>query len=164
MRDITGEIRYIRTHLDVMFSAMQKMQGSREFSLAITALQESKMWLGKVLQEFGEANPYPESKNPESKRIEPTAEHGTEDLHVYWDKQGYGVVGTIKDLRKRIEALLPQIWEVRTFQGNGQKQILYADQSYLRACASMMWLGMALGVIRDKENEPMTPGQNGEKK
>jgi hypothetical protein len=57
-----------------------KVRSSRERSLAITKVEEALMWLGKDLQAQNEEgapgteNPYPESKNPESPDIEPTAD------------------------------------------------------------------------------------------
>lgn len=47
---------------------------SRERSLAITKLQEAILWLGMDLKDQNEPNPYPESYNPASPRIEPTSE------------------------------------------------------------------------------------------
>ena len=53
---------------------------SREQNLAYTKLQEAIMWLGmdlKAQKEEGQCgcdNPYPESYNPESPTIEPTAD------------------------------------------------------------------------------------------
>jgi hypothetical protein len=53
---------------------------SRERSIAITKLQEAIMWLGMDLKAINEENPgaspspYPESYNPASPVIEPTAD------------------------------------------------------------------------------------------
>ncbi len=53
---------------------------SRERSLAVTKLQEAIMWLGMDLKSINEEspgaaeNPYPESYNPDSPKIEPTAD------------------------------------------------------------------------------------------
>lgn len=47
---------------------------SRERDIAITKIQEAIMWLGMDLKDIGTANPYPESYNPESLVIEPTAD------------------------------------------------------------------------------------------
>ena len=55
-------------------------RSSRERSIAITKVQEAIMWLGvdlKVMNEEGIEgceNPYPQSFNPESPVIEPTAD------------------------------------------------------------------------------------------
>lgn len=56
-------------------------RGSRERSIAITKIQEAIMWLGMDLKSINEAspgsavNPYPQSYNPDSPRIEPTADN-----------------------------------------------------------------------------------------
>lgn len=59
-------------------STLQKLKSSsrtsRERSLAITNLQQAIMWLGMDLKELGTPNPYPQSYNPESKVVEPTAD------------------------------------------------------------------------------------------
>ena len=48
---------------------------SFERSLAVTKLQEAIMWLGMDLNEIGETpNPYPQSYDPTSPVIEPTAD------------------------------------------------------------------------------------------
>lgn len=47
---------------------------SRERSIAITKLQEAIMWLGMDLKALNEPNPYPQSYNPDSSKIEPTAD------------------------------------------------------------------------------------------
>ena len=51
-------------------------RSSRERSIAITKIQEAIMWLGMDLKDIGEtANPSPESYNPQSPNIEPTADN-----------------------------------------------------------------------------------------
>ena len=47
---------------------------SRERSISITKLQEAIMWLGMDLKALNTPNPYPESYNPDSQTIEPTAD------------------------------------------------------------------------------------------
>lgn len=55
-------------------------RASRERSIAITKIQEAIMWLGMDLKAINEENPgtspnpYPESYNPDSPVIEPTAD------------------------------------------------------------------------------------------
>lgn len=59
---------------------MSSIRRSRERSLAITKIQEAIMWLGMDLKAINEEapgtceNPYPQSYNPESSVIEPTAD------------------------------------------------------------------------------------------
>lgn len=89
--DIIGETKQFRKDLDAVLqrmkisshprSALQCARSSRERLLAITKLQEAIMWLGMDLKaiseespDIGIPNPYPESYNPESPIIEPTAD------------------------------------------------------------------------------------------
>ena len=66
--------KQLRKDIDEVLQRVKGLYQSRETSLAITKLQEAIMWLGMNLKRLGEANPYPESKNPDSQRIEPTAD------------------------------------------------------------------------------------------
>lgn len=63
-----------RRDIDNIIQRVKELAQCRETSLAITKLQEAVMWLGMNLKRLGEDNPYPESKNPDSLRIEPTAD------------------------------------------------------------------------------------------
>lgn len=60
---------------------MVPVRSSRERSLAITKIQEGIMWLGMDLKAQNEENggqcpsPYPESYNPDSQKVEPTADN-----------------------------------------------------------------------------------------
>ena len=68
------ENKRLRKELDEKIQEVKSLPGSRERSLCITKLQEAVMWLGMDLKRLGEANPYPNSKNPENTKIEPTAD------------------------------------------------------------------------------------------
>ncbi len=52
----------------------QFVRGSRERSLAVTKIQEAIMWLGMDLKAIGTPDPYPNSYNPSSPVIDPTAD------------------------------------------------------------------------------------------
>lgn len=69
------ELNVICPHVnDECIQGVKALEPSRETSIAITKLQEAVMLLGMNLKRLGEANPYPESYNPESDKIEPTAD------------------------------------------------------------------------------------------
>lgn len=75
--DLPVEIKntkQLRKDIDEVLQRVKGLDQSRETSLAITKLQEATMWLGMNLKRLGEADPYPESRNPDSQRIEPTAD------------------------------------------------------------------------------------------
>lgn len=72
-----GEVKLdkqLRKDLDALLQKLQEADKSRERSIAITKLQEAIMWLGMDLKRLGTPNPYPESKNPESPVVHPTAD------------------------------------------------------------------------------------------
>lgn len=89
--DTVGETKQFRKDLDGVLQRLktsshptnphQYARASGERSIAVTKLQEAIMWLGMDLKAINEespsdetANPYPQSYNPESPVIEPTAD------------------------------------------------------------------------------------------
>jgi len=73
--DPASETKVASTVTGNDFKDVSGARPSRERSLAITKIQEAIMWLGMDLKAIGESpNPYPESYNPESPVIEPTAD------------------------------------------------------------------------------------------
>lgn len=68
------ENKRLRKETDAIIQSVKNLPPSRERSLSVTKLQEAVMWLGMDLKRLGEANPYPESYNPQNTKIEPTAD------------------------------------------------------------------------------------------
>lgn len=70
-----SETKQLRKDLD---EVIQKIKGSprksAERTLALRKVQEAVMWLGMDLKDLNEPNPYPESYNPASPKIEPVAD------------------------------------------------------------------------------------------
>jgi hypothetical protein len=65
----------LRRDLDAQLQVLKSIPASRERALAITKLQESIMWLGMDLKRINEGpGPYPQSYNPDSPVVEPTAD------------------------------------------------------------------------------------------
>lgn len=76
--DRTEEIvanKQLRKDLDEKIQQVKDLPASRERSLAITKLQEAVMWLGMDLKRLNEADPYPNSKDPSTDKIDPTADN-----------------------------------------------------------------------------------------
>lgn len=82
---IEGMIARVKQHRKDLDATLQAVKasgvgigrgaGGRELSLSVTKLQESIMWLGMVLKEINPGNtPYPQSYNPDSPVVEPTAD------------------------------------------------------------------------------------------
>jgi hypothetical protein len=78
-----GDTKQLRKDLDEVLQRLKaatKERNSRERAVSITKVQEAIMWLGMDLKAMheegvpGTENPYPESYNPASPKIEPTAD------------------------------------------------------------------------------------------
>lgn len=73
-------VKALRRETDAIIQSTKELPPSRERALAITKLQEGVMWLGMDLKRIGEENPglvdnpYPNSKDPSTTRIDPTAD------------------------------------------------------------------------------------------
>ena len=67
-------IKQLRKDIDEIIQRVRELDSCRETSIVITKLQEAVMWLGMDLKRLNQPDPYPESKNPSSMRIEPTAD------------------------------------------------------------------------------------------
>ncbi len=121
------------------------------------SIQLSKMWLGKVLKEIGTVNPYPESKNPESDKIEPTADVAknlTVDVNGGWEEMTH--IQRVKWLRNELEKveIYLDINKYPHFLPNPCNGGLIAwSNAYVHCLEAGMWLGMELGRIKQVEDE-----------
>jgi len=74
-------IKQLRKDIDSTIQLVKNIRGSRERSICTTKLQEAVMWLGMDLKRIGEENPglvqnpYPNSKDPSTTKIDPTADN-----------------------------------------------------------------------------------------
>ena len=68
------EVKKARVQGDAFIQTIKKLPRTRESALSVTKAQEAVMWLGMCLKELGTPSPYPESYNPESVVVEPTAD------------------------------------------------------------------------------------------
>jgi hypothetical protein len=83
-RDLDTLLQFLKQESDPKYTGIREpnwpLRSSRERSLAVTKIQEAIMWLGMDLKAINEEspgsapNPYPESYNPASAKIEPTSE------------------------------------------------------------------------------------------
>lgn len=160
-------IKEIRVKIDGLFKITATLKPSREIALAKTHFEEAKMSLGKVLGYLGAANPYPESKNPENKVIEKTAD--TEDRNLYFQDPN-NHIGNVKlvrkdadDIAKEIEVILDQ----EAPNGLHQRIPLFFIDAFMQTHKGMMWLGMELGRIKSEEDKkaledmPQSPNTKG---
>lgn len=141
------DVKYQRIKLDGYAGAINRLNGSRELSLARTAAQASRMWLGQVLNAMNEAYPYPESKDPETGNyINSRPTDG--GFHIY---DGYTEIETIKCLRRDLDIVAIKLsWDKEYPDGYASwkkdEEIILAlrlAKQYVKE--SCMWLGMELG-------------------
>lgn len=78
-----AEIKGLRRDIDALIQRVKALPGSAEKTLSYRRLQEGVMWLGMELKRIAETpegaavsapTPYPDSKNPDSPVIHPTAD------------------------------------------------------------------------------------------
>lgn len=77
-KDLDEVLQRIKRDSDKSFAGERPpdhaVRASRERSLAITKVEEAVMWLGMDLKAQNTPNPYPNSYNPQSSVIDPTAD------------------------------------------------------------------------------------------
>lgn len=72
-----AQTKQLRKELDAVLQNIKlscETRSSAERLIAITKTLEAIMWLGMDLKDIGSPNPYPESYNPNSSVIAPTAD------------------------------------------------------------------------------------------
>lgn len=69
------KIKECRVELDAALQKVKNLDSCRETALSITKIQEAIMWLGMDLKRLNSPNPYPESYNPNSSKVEPTSDN-----------------------------------------------------------------------------------------
>ena len=78
-KDLDECLQRIKKGSDKGFTGLRDpdhpVRSSRERSLAVTKVEEAIMWLGMDLKAQNTPNPYPQSYNPASNVIEPTADN-----------------------------------------------------------------------------------------
>jgi hypothetical protein len=143
-------IREIRKQINAVEISLQPKVDSRELSLVYTNLQRGIMFLGLVLKEMGEPNPYPESSNPDSHKIEKRADTAEQPLDV-----PDGRTAGVKYLRSVIQTIINQLQD-REFSNRdvgGEAAIRFYLLSVEALTESKLWLGMELNSIRLKDEQ-----------
>lgn len=144
-----NKLREIRVKLDLISKLTNTLGKSREISISYTSIQNSKLWLGKVLREMEIPNPYPESRNSTSKVIEPAADTAGEIHTVGYEE--LDEIGKTKELRNLLKQVEETIYDIKDHELPTKLSHEFKFQSYIECMKAGMWLGMHLGVIRDRQ-------------
>jgi hypothetical protein len=148
----------IRVEIDALATLTGTLDSSREIGLAKTSFENSKMMLGKVLQTIGTPNPYPNSKDPKSPVIEPTADVAGDLPYI----DDFDHVGKVKAIRQFADQVCTKLEnEIITFNmtrpsPSKWKTTLFLQESWMECQKGMMWLGMELSRVHNLYGETPT--------
>lgn len=152
---IDGLIPVVKDHLE---------RWSVETEYSIKALNLAKMWLGKALGELGESNPYPESSNPQSDKIEPTADVADKKIE-FDDIDITNIVAVAKKVRSEIKTLENDLSQLFAVNITSTDLGTFVNQSRLSLIEANMWIGMKLSGFRErKEQQEITANNSGQQK
>lgn len=152
-------IAIVRSRLAQRLLDLTKVWKTRESALANTSLQLGRMFIGKAAGELGSANPYPESLNPASPKLEPPAD-GPGD---YQPSLPGDHVADAKSMRAGIEFEILVLTELRRKiwpRQYGTVAELYFDRALCELQAAKMWLGEHMSVM-NKRGGPAIGGETG---
>lgn len=144
----SAKVKSIRMFVDDLMIQSKIITPSREISLAYTNMQRGFMWLGKVLQELNESNPYPESTNIASPKIEERTDQA-KDSQTSFEQFRFEVsdrTKAIKWFRDKLDFVINQIV---CFESNGRA----ADNAGDAFAEAKMWFGQELNNIRLSETK-----------
>lgn len=152
--NVVEAIKDSRKRIDALLTAVKPLaKDGREYALAYTALQLGFMRLGKVLGEFKEPNPYPDSMNFKNTKIEPPADKA--DYMVELDKGGE--VENVKFIRLNIDAeaeiLKPLLLQDGRLSGPVYKMFHSLEIAIDSFSDAKMWYGQVLNNIREEKNK-----------
>ncbi len=153
MADGRALVNAFRTRMMALHVFLKEdLMPSREISLAITDCQRTIHHTGLTLKNMESKNPYPESTNPDSPKIEPIYEDADMDQF----KKDLYEFKALETQTARVKALRGYIDEVMqsSFPDNFMGILPYEAAFHLSRSLQWltevkMWLGWELGRIRD---------------
>lgn len=150
MEKLIGKIKDLRLRMSRLIKYLNNRQAKpRYVALAFTSLELSRMWLGKVLGKLDTPYPYPESTNPESKVIKKATDtDAVSDLEVPEEYKN-DPVAELKLLRGVVTVYTEEIKDI--FSHYNHDIYPEATFAYEKIMETNMWLGMALGELREEK-------------
>lgn len=145
----------LRLRIDTLINSTRHLKGSREVSLAHTNLQRAFAWLGKSLGASGSTSPYKDSFNPDSKNIEPTAEHTEDSLLSRWEAYP-DQIARVKDFRSvlsEVKSDLNKFIQVPDGAEKGYWYFTFLKESYISLEEVSIWFGWELDRIRREQDQ-----------
>jgi len=142
-------VKQARMKIDHLLNQAKAITPNREVALALTNLQRGGMWLGLVLAALGASNPYPESTDPTSAKIEERADQAKDSPDMFEGMPTENRTQSVKWLRLNIQNLVDHL----KMKVNYNSELLVALQALQE---SKMWFGQELNNIRIQEESKAT--------
>jgi hypothetical protein len=164
------QLTSLRVRLDGVEKSVEALPKTRYSSLALTALETGRMYVGEVCRELGKEYPYEATKKAiDASGIQPAVDLSTTGSYLIGDNEIVNLNTLREDLEKHTQVLL----DVVANDDFGQDMpddpekflplISACNGAYQGLKEARMWLGKRLGEIRDKVVEhPLTPSEANE--
>lgn len=144
------EIKIYRAKLDALIQLADELPSTSEINTVVTRLNESKMELGRVLQELGSTSPYRHSKNPSNELLIDLSEP---DGMPAYDSVSVSMVRKIKAFRHRIDSMEH---DLKNLHYNNVHNNIWVEEHFKDAIKYLiqagMWLGMELARIKKEQD------------
>lgn len=127
-----------------MIDSIQGMANSRPTAIAITSLQDARMWLGESLGELGLTTPYEDSLDPTNENIAPETDTSDTPEDRYRPPDG-SRIKHVKELRASIVSFNEKVRQEIVNGGSKRRFYQFAiSQAYVHLANARMWLGKEL--------------------
>lgn len=142
-------IRDYRTRIDSLYLTVRKLRSSRATALATTAFQTARQYCGLILMEKGAPNPYPQSTDPTSPKIEDRADQGAILADILALE---GDVSQVKALRGVAADLITELTVyLETNQPGGPIEFICQNKVVESVISGKLWLGEIKEQEADKQ-------------
>jgi len=153
------QVRFLkmqRVRLDKILIVLDQadVPKNRETASAKTAVQLAFMWMGKLLGDMGESNPYPESFNSANNQIEKRTDTAADNpqIELLEPMGGLGKVELIKALRAEVSHSINLFASLRKnslFHFKNELMLYPSDMAAIKSLQeSNFWLGQQLNNYR----------------
>ncbi len=146
----------VETHFDIGTCERGKARAGLSF------ISDCFMWLGKALHHLGAPSPYPNSFNPESKQIEPSADIATGvDIKPYADETAF-IKGTRADLKQIGDQLTADIKHYHSAVDIGYAAEMAVQTAWVKINDALHRFGECLAEIREERESEVQEVQEPE--
>lgn len=143
-----NSIKKVRISLDNDLKNIKELPSNRPLSMAYTALESGRMWLGKLCGAIGAAYPYEKTKEA----VNPKEIQNPVDIKKDFEMYHGNEIQVINKLREVLNKQSDFILEITDGLKLGYKGEQALNNSYKGLQESIMGLGLRLGEIKKQDN------------